>query len=129
MKNRRREKFPSCKQTVKYFILIHMLSNEEVLEKLEQLMKPLHEGQQRLEQGQKHVEQRIDAGEKNLMKKIDTVDMKVERVNSNLDKTQEQILDTIRDVADEIIAEVGKQRSHLETRVDTIEEKLHITKH
>ena len=122
MKNRRREKFPSCKQTVKYFILIHMLSNDKLLEKLEHLIKPLHEGQQRLEQ-------RINTGEKNLMKKIDTVDMKVERVNSNLDKTQEQILDTIRDVADEIIAEVGKQRSHLETRVDTIEEKLHITKH
>ena len=122
MSNRRREKVPSCKQTVKYFILIHMLSNDELLEKLDQLIKPLQEGQQRLEQ-------RINTGEKNLMKKIDTVDMKVERVNSNLDKTQEQLLDTIRDVADEIIAEVGKQRSHLETRVDTIEEKLHITKH
>ncbi len=63
------------------------------------------------------------------MKKIDTIDMKVEQVKSTLGKTQEQLLDTIRDVADEIIAEVGKQHGNLETRVDTIEEKLHSTKH
>jgi len=59
---------------------------------------------------------------KPINEKLDTVDMKVELVNSNLAKTQEQVVDTIIRTTDDILAEVKKQHGNLEKRIEQLEE-------
>jgi hypothetical protein len=107
------------------------MNNDDLLKKIEQMIKPLQEGQVRVEkqldaqgkdiQGIKQdigqLDKKIDNVEVKLSKKIDTVDMKVEAVLEYQKKAHIEIMEKIFDSNEAN----GQEVKNLEKRVERLE--------
>lgn len=84
-----------------------MLSNDD-LKQISQLLRPINE---KLDQQGKAI--------KSLKQDVERVELKVELVNSNLKKSETEIIDVVKDVAN--LAATQKQVDNLEERVKNLE--------
>ena len=114
------------------------MNNYDLLIKIEEIFKPLQDGQIRLETGFKQLEagqKKLEEGQKQLQLSVtkqgkdiqalkqsdERIEMKIELVNSNLKKTEEEIISNITYLLHN--AATQKQVDDLEDRIGILEKK------